>query len=155
MRIVVACFVVYIPRCCDETLYVGRAADLATRLEKHHAGEAATYTAQSRPAALVYSQELSGPRFRASRSLRYCVSGSKSDRQEGDPICPFVRLCRRPNQNQIVGHFPKRKMLRSDDQARTVLRLHELTEVSRHRPLVVRNQDAAIECGDGKDFLIL
>ena len=42
-------------------------------------------------------------------------------------------------------------MLRNDEQARTRLCLDELAEVSRHGPLVVCHEDAAIARGTGKD----
>ena len=46
-------------------------------------------------------------------------------------------------------------MLRNHDQARTVLRSHELAEVSRHGRLVMRDDDAAIACGQGEHVVVV
>jgi hypothetical protein len=46
-------------------------------------------------------------------------------------------------------------MLRNDDQAKAALRPHELAKVSRHGRLVMGDQDAAIACGEGEDFVVL
>ena len=48
---------VYIVRCVDGSLYVGRAGDVARRVEEHNAGAGAVYTTLRRPVQLVYSEE--------------------------------------------------------------------------------------------------
>lgn len=47
---------VYILRCADKALYIGEAADLDRRLERHRDGSACSFTASRRPVALVYSE---------------------------------------------------------------------------------------------------
>ncbi len=46
---------------------------------------------------------------------------AKSDRQVGDSIRPFFRVCCCPNENQVVGGFSQRQMLRNDDHAGAAL----------------------------------
>ena len=46
-------------------------------------------------------------------------------------------------------------MLRNDDDARAVLRAHELGELTRHRGVVVGNEEPAVPGGKGEDFGIL
>jgi len=48
----------YILRGSDDSLYVGVTSDLATRVEQHQAGCAASSTARRRPVVLVYSEEV-------------------------------------------------------------------------------------------------
>ena len=48
---------VYILRCADGTLYVGRTADLLSREQTHNEGHGARYTAQRRPVRMVYAEE--------------------------------------------------------------------------------------------------
>jgi predicted GIY-YIG superfamily endonuclease len=43
-------------RCADDSLYVGMADDLATRLTRHHEGSASAFTARRRPVVLVYAE---------------------------------------------------------------------------------------------------
>jgi predicted GIY-YIG superfamily endonuclease len=50
---------VYIVRCADGSLYVGRACDVHRRVEEHNAGAGAVYTTLRRPVELVYSEECS------------------------------------------------------------------------------------------------
>ena len=47
----------YILRCADETLYVGRTQDLASRQQTHNDGHGANYTATRRPVRMVYAEE--------------------------------------------------------------------------------------------------
>jgi len=50
-------FFVYILRCADGSLYVGRCADLEERVKRHNEGRAALWTATRRPVHLVYHEE--------------------------------------------------------------------------------------------------
>jgi putative endonuclease len=47
---------IYLIRCSDGTLYVGRTNDLAVRIATHNEGRGGTYTARRRPVQLVYSE---------------------------------------------------------------------------------------------------
>lgn len=47
----------YILRCADNTLYVGRTEDLASREKTHNEGRGAKYTAARRPVRMVYAEE--------------------------------------------------------------------------------------------------
>ena len=47
---------VYILRCADGTYYVGHIRDVASRLELHNVGRAASHTAARRPVHLLYSE---------------------------------------------------------------------------------------------------
>jgi predicted GIY-YIG superfamily endonuclease len=47
---------VYILRCADNVLYIGETSNLDSRLLKHHAGSACSFTAHRRPVALVYQE---------------------------------------------------------------------------------------------------
>ena len=47
---------VYILRCCDDTLYVGIAADLDRRVKQHQEGIWSSYTSKRLPVTLVYSE---------------------------------------------------------------------------------------------------
>jgi putative endonuclease len=57
---------VYIVRCCDGTLYIGTARDIAQRLAQHDAGKGAKYTRSRGPVKLLWSE---GP-MTVSRALR-------------------------------------------------------------------------------------
>jgi len=57
--------------------------------------------------------------------------------------------------NKVVRDLANRRVLGNDDQARAAPRANELTEVTGHRRLVVRDQDAAVTRGVGENFLIL
>lgn len=50
---------VYILRCADDTLYIGRTSDLQKRLKKHNGEIAggAKYTRSRRPVSLVFFEE--------------------------------------------------------------------------------------------------
>jgi predicted GIY-YIG superfamily endonuclease len=48
---------VYVVRCADGTLYIGRTADLVDRLRRHNDGTACAFTARRRPVILVYSED--------------------------------------------------------------------------------------------------
>lgn len=50
------CWVVYVLRCDDGTLYTGITNNLPRRLEKHNAGTASRYTRSRLPAVLVYQE---------------------------------------------------------------------------------------------------
>ena len=58
-----ACWLVYLLRCDDGTLYTGITNNLPRRLDKHNAGTASRYTRSRLPVVLVYQEAL------ASRSL--------------------------------------------------------------------------------------
>lgn len=47
----------YILRCADNTLYVGRTEDFASREKTHNEGRGAKYTAARRPVRMVYAEE--------------------------------------------------------------------------------------------------
>src|SRR5215218_776354 len=49
-------FFVYVLRCSDGSLYVGRTQDIASRVEVHNAGRGASWTASRRPVTLVYQE---------------------------------------------------------------------------------------------------
>ena len=49
---------VYIVRCSDESLYVGHAADVPTRVTVHNDGRGALWTACRPPVVLVYEEHL-------------------------------------------------------------------------------------------------
>jgi putative endonuclease len=50
-------YVVYIVRCCDDTLYTGSTNDMPQRLHAHnHTRSGAKYTRGRRPVALVYCE---------------------------------------------------------------------------------------------------
>jgi GIY-YIG catalytic domain len=55
--IVVAMWFVYLVRCADGTLYVGRTTNLASREKAHSDGTGAAYTAARRPVQVVYAEE--------------------------------------------------------------------------------------------------
>jgi putative endonuclease len=46
-------WVVYLLRCCDNSLYCGVTNDLDSRIEAHNSGKGAKYTKSRRPVALV------------------------------------------------------------------------------------------------------
>ena len=48
---------VYLLRCSDHSLYVGRTKDLAQREHWHNDGHGAAYTAARRPVQMVYAEE--------------------------------------------------------------------------------------------------
>jgi putative endonuclease len=48
---------VYILRCSDDSLYIGETSDVESRLSRHNAGTAATYTATRRPVRVVYTEQ--------------------------------------------------------------------------------------------------
>jgi hypothetical protein len=60
-----------------------------------------------------------------------------SNGEEADPVDPLVGLCRRPDQDEIVGDFSNRKTLWNDDESRTGRRADELCEVLGHRRVVM------------------
>ena len=60
---------VYVLRCSDDTLYVGRTANLIERESWHNEGHGATYTAARRPVRIVYAEEL-GSELSAARGER-------------------------------------------------------------------------------------
>ncbi|MCZ6689828.1 MAG: GIY-YIG nuclease family protein [Planctomycetota bacterium] len=47
---------VYLARCADDTLYVGRTEDLESPERTHNQGRGARYTASRRPVSIVYSE---------------------------------------------------------------------------------------------------
>jgi putative endonuclease len=47
---------VYILRCGDNSLYVGRTANIELREQTHNEGRGGTYTALRRPVRLLYSE---------------------------------------------------------------------------------------------------
>ena len=49
-------FFVYIVRCADDSLYVGHASDLESRVELHNQGRGALWTACRLPVRLAYSE---------------------------------------------------------------------------------------------------
>jgi predicted GIY-YIG superfamily endonuclease len=57
------CWLVYLLRCDDGTLYTGITNNLPRRLEKHNAGTASRYTRSRLPVVLVYQE------VQATRSL--------------------------------------------------------------------------------------
>ena len=78
---------VYILRCSDDSLYVGVTSDLATRVEQHQVGFAASYTARRRPVALVYSEEIdrSADAIARERQLKRWSAMKKRALIQGDP----------------------------------------------------------------------
>ncbi|GEN45379.1 GIY-YIG nuclease family protein [Alkalibacillus haloalkaliphilus] len=50
-------YYIYMLRCKDGSLYTGYTNDVAARLAKHQAGEAAKYTRAKLPVELVYQEE--------------------------------------------------------------------------------------------------
>ena len=48
---------IYILRCSDDSLYVGSARDLESRLQQHAIGCADAYTETRRPVSLAWAQE--------------------------------------------------------------------------------------------------
>lgn len=50
------CWLVYLLRCDDGTLYTGISNNLPCRLEKHNAGTASRYTRSRLPVVLVYRE---------------------------------------------------------------------------------------------------
>ena len=61
---------VYILRCADASLYVGKTNDLGTRLTEHQAGVGANYTAMRRPVEMVYAEDHSTIRSAKNRELQ-------------------------------------------------------------------------------------
>jgi putative endonuclease len=61
---------VYILRCADGSYYVGKTANLKVRLDEHHAGAGANYTAVRRPVTMVYAEEHSTALSAESRELQ-------------------------------------------------------------------------------------
>jgi len=57
---------VYIVRCCDDSLYIGTARDIAKRMALHDSGKGAKYTRSRGPVRLLWSE---GP-MTVSRALR-------------------------------------------------------------------------------------
>lgn len=55
--IVVSVPFVYLARCSDHSLYVGRTEDLAHREDTHNDGFGSAYTAARRPVRIVYAEE--------------------------------------------------------------------------------------------------
>jgi len=47
---------VYILRCADNSLYVGSAQDVSSRVKAHNDGRGATYTFKHGPVRLIYSE---------------------------------------------------------------------------------------------------
>jgi putative endonuclease len=55
-----SCWLVYILRCSDRTLYTGVTTDPVRRLKQHNAGTGARYTRARLPVTLVYLEEAAG-----------------------------------------------------------------------------------------------
>jgi putative endonuclease len=58
---------VYLVRCADGTLYVGRTTNLASREKAHNDGTGAAYTAARRPVRMVYAEEHGSMKSAAAR----------------------------------------------------------------------------------------
>ena len=63
-------YYVYILRCSDRSLYVGRTTNLKNRLFWHYKGFASQYTAQRRPVTLAYSEVFQDEQSAISRELQ-------------------------------------------------------------------------------------
>ena len=50
-------WIVYLARCADGSLYVGRTTNLASREKAHNDGHGATYTAARRPVRIVFAEQ--------------------------------------------------------------------------------------------------
>ena len=55
-RELLSMFFVYVARCADGTLYVGKTQDLDAREDTHNSGRGGSYTAARRPVEIVYSE---------------------------------------------------------------------------------------------------
>jgi putative endonuclease len=77
---------VYLVRCADGTLYVGRTTDLASREMAHNSGHGAIYTATRRPVRIVYAEEHISARSAATREqqLKRWTSQKKEQLVAGD-----------------------------------------------------------------------
>jgi predicted GIY-YIG superfamily endonuclease len=51
------CWVIYILRCSDNSLYTGISKDISKRLLAHNSGKASRYTRYRRPVHIVYIQQ--------------------------------------------------------------------------------------------------
>ena len=78
--IVVCVRYVYLLRCSDGSLYVGRTTDLSQREQKHNDGHGAAYTAARRPVRIVYAEEHTSELSAARRERR--IKGWTSAKKE-------------------------------------------------------------------------
>lgn len=80
-------FIVYILRCSDGSLYIGRATDLASRLARHAEGRGCEYTRTRLPIALVWSERHSSWESATERELQIkrWTRAKKEALVRGDP----------------------------------------------------------------------
>jgi len=88
---------VYMIRCADGTLYVGRTKNPQTREKEHNAGRGARYTAMRRPVRLVYTEVLQSVEtaVRREHQLKHWSSAKKEALIAGD-LDYLKQLSRRP-----------------------------------------------------------
>ena len=88
---------VYMIRCADGTLYVGRTKNPQTREKEHNAGRGARYTAMRRPIRLVYTEVLQSVEtaVRREHQLKRWSSAKKEALIAGD-LDHLKQLSRRP-----------------------------------------------------------
>ena len=81
-------FYVYVLRCSDGSLYVGRTKDLAAREQWHNDGHGARYTTSRRPVTIVYAEEFSSElsAARRERQLKRWSTAKKNALVSRDPI---------------------------------------------------------------------
>ena len=77
---------VYVLRCSDGTLYVGRTTNLIERETWHNDGHGAAYTAARRPVRIVYAEELRSEVSAARREgqIKRWTSAKKEALVQGD-----------------------------------------------------------------------
>lgn len=76
------CWLVYILRCSDGSLYTGITNDLPKRLKAHNAGRASRYTRSRLPVALAYNE----PQKSKSAALKREAAIKKLRRAEKDRL---------------------------------------------------------------------
>ena len=79
-------YVVYILRCADQSLYIGRTGDMAARLREHNEGRGSTYTAARRPVVLAYQEpfDTEAAADRRERQLKRWSTAKKEALVRGD-----------------------------------------------------------------------
>lgn len=103
---------VYLLRCSDGTLYVGRTYDLASRERVHNEGGGAKYTAIRRPVHMVYAEEHSSLQsaIARERQVKRWTAKKKETLVTGD--LPTLKTLSRRNERRVV--FTWRDLLRQN-----------------------------------------
>lgn len=76
------CWIFYMLRCNDGSIYSGITTDIEERVRKHNNGIASKYTRSRRPVSLVYMERVEGGRSKASKREAAVKSFSKAKKEQ-------------------------------------------------------------------------